>query len=66
MSTDLSFEAQQIAQALERQTMAMQALTDEIHAMTVTNQKILQVLIDVLLGDEVDEQVLKDMDGNPV
>lgn len=48
------------------QTQAIQELTEAIHAMTVTNQKVLDVLIEVMAGDDPDSQPMRDMEGNPV
>lgn len=56
----------EIERAIERQTKAMIELADAIQAMTVTNQKILNVLIDVMAGDDPDTAPRVDLDGNPV
>lgn len=61
-----TFELQQISSALDRQTKAMEELTNEIHEMTVTNQKVLMLLLDVVGGDDPDQQPQVDMEGNPV
>lgn len=56
----------EIERAISRQTEAVQDLTAAILQMVETNQKILEVLIDVMAGDDPDNQPLRDMDGNPV
>lgn len=48
------------------QTQAIQELTEALQAMTVTNQKILDVLIDVMASDDPDNQPMRDMEGNPI
>jgi len=64
----MSIEAELIAMghSVNRMATAMEALTDEIHAMTVTNQKVLMILLDLVAGDEPDAQPQTDLDGNPV
>lgn len=47
-------------------TEAIQGQTDAIAALVQMNQRILEVLIDVMAGDDPDNQPLRDMDGNPV
>lgn len=47
-------------------TEAIQQQVEAINAMTQTNQQILNVLIDVMAGDNPDNQPLRDMEGNPV
>lgn len=55
-----------IERAVSRQAEAMEALTQALHQMAETNQRILEVLIDVMAGDDPDNQPLRDMEGNPV
>lgn len=64
MSTEI--ELARIEQSLSRMASAMEGLTDAIQAMTVTNQKMLDVLIDVIAGDDPDNQPMRDMEGNPI
>lgn len=56
----------EIERAINRQTEAVQDLTAAILQMVETNQKMLEVLIDVMAGDDPDNQPLRDMEGNPV
>lgn len=56
----------EIERAIERQTQALIELTDSINAMTVTNQKVLMILLDLVAGDDPDAQPQLDLDGNPV
>lgn len=56
----------EIERAIDRQTSAVQELADRIHELTVTNQKVLMVLLDLVAGDEDVTQPQTDMDGNPV
>lgn len=56
----------EIERAIDRQTQALVALTDAIQVMTVTNQKMLDVLIDVIASDDPDNQPMRDMEGNPI
>lgn len=55
-----------IEREIEQQTIAIRELVDAIQLMTVTNQRILDALIDIAMGDDPDQQPLRDMDGNPV
>lgn len=64
MSTEI--ELARIEQSLSRMASAMEGLTDAIQAMTVTNQKMLDVLIDVIASDDPDNQPMRDMEGNPI
>lgn len=52
-------ELYELTQAINNQVEAMNALVQ-------MNQKILEVLIDVMAGDDPDNQPLRDMEGNPV
>lgn len=56
----------EIERAIDRQTSAMQELADRIHELTVTNQKVLMVLLDLVAGDDDVTQPQLDMEGNPV
>lgn len=56
----------EIERAVERQTQALIELTDAINTMTVTNQKVLMVLLEIVGGDDPDQQPQLDMEGNPV
>lgn len=56
----------EIERAIDRQTQALVALTDAIQEMTVTNQKVLMVLLEFVAGDEEELKVQTDMEGNPV
>lgn len=47
-------------------TEAIQQQVEAMNALVQMNQKILEVLIDVMAGDDPDNQPLRDMDGNPV
>lgn len=53
-----------IEQAIEGQTQAMYALTDAIDRMIEQNQRMIEVMIEVMA--EGSEQPMRDMDGNPV
>lgn len=64
MSTEAELAG--IERAVSRQAEAMEALTQALYQMTETNQRILEVLIDVMAGDDPDNQPLRDMEGNPV
>lgn len=62
---DNSFEMNRIAAAMERQAEAMEALTAAIHEQTVTNQRIVEVLLEVVMQDQdPDAPPMRDMDGN--
>lgn len=63
---DYSFETQRMAAAMEHQAQATEALAVAIEAMTVTNQRILELLLEVVLQDDPDGQPLTDMDGAPL
>lgn len=56
----------EIERAVERQTQALIELTDAINTMTVTNQKVLMLLLEIVGGDDPDQQPQVDMEGNPV
>jgi hypothetical protein len=56
----------EIERAIERQTQALIELTDAINTMTVTNQKVLMLLLEIVGGDDPDQQPQVDMEGNPV
>lgn len=64
----MSIEAEviQIGHEIRMMKEAIQDLASEIHEMTVTNQKVLMVLLDLVAGDEDVDQPRLDMDGNPV
>lgn len=64
----MSIEAEviQVGHEIRMMREAMQDLTSEIHEMTVTNQKVLMVLLDLIGGDDDVVQPQTDMDGNPV
>lgn len=52
---------------LERMTAAMEALTAAIHEQTVTNQRILEVLLEVVMQDQdPDAMPMTDMEGKPL
>lgn len=64
---DHSFEIQQMAQAIDRQSQATEALAMAIEAMTVTNQRILEVLLEVVMQDQdPDAMPMTDMEGKPL
>lgn len=52
-------EIRLLTQAMQQQTEAIQGLID-------LNQKMLEVLIDVVVTDDGSGQPMMDMDGNPV
>lgn len=64
---DQSFEMNRIAAAMERQANAMEALAAAIHEQSVTNQRLLEVLLEVVMQDQdPDAQPMHDMDGKPL
>lgn len=63
---DYSFETQRMAAAMERQAAAMEDLAAAIQTQTVTNQRILELLLEVVLQDDPDGQPMMDMDGQPL
>lgn len=64
MSTEA--ELVQIGHEIRMMRESMQDLANEIHEMTVTNQKVLMVLLEIVGGDDPDQQPQVDMEGNPV
>lgn len=66
MQTDYSFEVQQMVQAINSQAMATVDLTEQIARLVEQNQRMLEILIDVMAGDDPDSQPMRDMEGNPV
>lgn len=64
---DNSIELRLMTAALERQAEAMEALTAAIHEQSVTNQRIVEVLLEVVMQDQdPDAQPVRDMDGKPL
>lgn len=55
-----------IEREIEQLTNSVQSLVDQMALQNEVNQRILEVLIDVMAGDDPDNQPLRDMDGNPV
>ena len=56
-----------IAQAMERQAEAMEGLTAAIHEQSVTNQRLLEVLLEVVMQDQdPDAMPMTDMEGKPL
>lgn len=47
-------------------TQAIHKQAEAIEAMTVTNQRILELLLGVVLQDDPDGQPMMDMDGQPL
>lgn len=59
-------ETERLIRTLQDQTQAMENLTNQIDQLVQMNQKILEVLIDVMAGDDGTGQPMRDMEGNPV
>lgn len=51
---------------LERMTQAIEELAAAIQTQAVTNQRILELLLEVVLQDDPDGQPMTDMDGKPL
>lgn len=64
---DNSIELRLMTAAMERQAEAMEGLTAAIHEQSVTNQRLLEVLLEVVMQDQdPDTQPMHDMDGKPL
>lgn len=55
-----------IEREIEQLTNSVQSLVDQMAMQNELNQKILEVLIDVMVPDDGSGQPLRDMEGNPV
>lgn len=56
-------ETERLIRTLQDQTQAMDNLTNQIEQLVKVNQLILEAIV---LGDDPDNQPMRDMEGNPV